>query len=118
MYPSGQWRGFWQQEGFGRQPMEEFTIAFKGRQIRGHGRDIVGTFTIRGECEPATGAIAMIKHYLGRHTVRYQGAPDGEGSILGTWTIEGMLGEQSGPFLIQPAMPLDVGSLPIRELGR
>lgn len=112
MYPSGAWRGFWQQEGFGRQPMEEFQLSFENG-IRGRGVDVIGIFTISGECS-AEGRVKFVKQYLGRHTVHYEGAPDGEGSILGTWHIEHT--GYRGPFLLQPAKR-DVSHLPIRDLA-
>lgn len=113
MYPSGAWRGFWQQEGFGRQPMEEFHLTFDNGAIRGRGVDIVGAFTFRGEYD-AKGAVSLVKQYLGKHAVTYLGSPDGEGSILGTWTIE--QSPYKGPFLMQPVRETKVSDLPIRDL--
>src|SRR5947209_1060263 len=104
MYPSGAWRGFWQQEGYGRQPMQEFQLDFAGGAVHGRGIDVIGPFTIRGQCE-ADGTIAFVKQYLAKHAVIYRGQPDGEGSILGTWNIaDGVFGASlKGPFLMQPS---------------
>ena len=114
MYPSGVWRGFWVQEMYGRQPMEAFELHFHGRDVSGHGRDVIGRFTFSGECNPQTGHLRLVKQYLGRHKVTYRGRPDGEGSILGTWHI----GEvASGPFLIRPVLTRPRGDEPIQEIG-
>lgn len=101
MYPSGPWQGFWEQPELGRQPMKDFVLRFEGNTITGEGEDIVGPFVFHGHCDPRTGRITMIKQYLGRHRVHYAGEPDGEGSIFGTWHIEGY---NSGPFLIRPVI--------------
>src|SRR5579864_828092 len=42
MYPSGAWRGYWQQEIFGRQTMHDLTLRFKGGRIDGEGYDCIG----------------------------------------------------------------------------
>ena len=119
MSPSGAWRGFWQQEGYGRQPMEEFQLVFAGGEVRGRGIDVIGPFTIRGECE-ADGTIAFVKQYLAKHAVIYRGQSDGEGSILGTWCIEndifGVV--YKGPFLMQPARPVIPNDLPISDITK
>ena len=83
MFPSGVWRGFWEQQECGRQPMEAFELHFRGGLATGHGRDVVGRFTFHGEYDEKTGRVTLVKQYLGRHQVVYDGRPDGEGSILG-----------------------------------
>lgn len=114
MYPSGSWRGFWQQEFFGRQEMEQFELHFLEGRIRGQGTDIVGPFLFRGEYDDQ-GNVTLIKQYVGKHTVVYRGQPDGEGSILGTWAIGA---DWSGPFLMQPVRPRLPSDAPIRDLSR
>ena len=114
MYPSGQWEGFWQQVGWGRQPMTQFMLNFAGGKITGKGRDVVGRFTYAGEYDEQTGRVVMIKQYLGRHQVVYVGQPDGEGCIQGTWTIEGY---DTGPFLLRPVVRRPRGDEPIQEIG-
>ena len=120
MYPSGVWRGFWQQEGFGRQTMREFELRFKGERIVGSGTDIVGPFTVRGECNPSNGHVVMVKQYHNKHAVTYDGGPDGEGSIQGTWQIDGSLFGVTwkGPFLMQPVVAPTPGDDGIREIGK
>jgi hypothetical protein len=119
MYSSGSWRGFWQQDGFGRQSMEQFTLAFHADRITGHGVDIIGPFRFDGRVD-SQGHVQLIKRYLGRHTVIYTGEPDGEGSILGTWSIEDDRFGISfrGPFLMQPVRDIRAAiAEPIRDLA-
>jgi hypothetical protein len=98
MYPSGAWRGFWEQPMFGKQSMRQLTLRFEGGRIDGDGVDVIGRFTFTGTYDDA-GGVALIKQYVGRHQVLYRGAYDGEGSVLGRWSI----GEYwSGPFALAP----------------
>ena len=113
MYPSGPWKGFWHQDGFGRQEMEQFELHFStDGTVRGQGSDMVGVFTFRGHYEPANGTILMTKQYLGKHTVEYAGRPDGEGKIVGEWNIREVW---RGPFSLHPVVG---GDLPIQEIVR
>jgi hypothetical protein len=101
MYPSGAWRGFWQQKGWGQQLMHDLQLRFEGGVIEGEGRDIIGPFTFRGKYDNR-GSVTLVKQYLGRHSVLYRGSYDGEGTIFGTWSI----GEiWSGPFALSPIRP-------------
>lgn len=112
MYPSGLWRGYWEQPVFGRQPMRDFLLRFSGEKVEGEGRDIIGRFTVRGTCDDR-GNVVMVKQYIGRHRVFYRGVYDGEGTIYGTWSI----GEHfSGPFALSPvrSAPPDA---PIRDIS-
>ena len=104
MYPSGVWRGFWQQKEFGRQPMEDFRLAFRDGIVTGSGTDVIGPFVFRGEYNTQTGRVSMMKQYLGRHRVLYDGHPDGEGCIGGTWSIPGVGDVYTGPFLLRPVI--------------
>ena len=113
MYPSGTWQGFWEQLGFGRQPMERFELRFRGRAVTGRGVDVIGRFTMVGDCDAQTGRVRMTKHYVGKHRVEYDGQPDGEGCIGGTWRIEP---DWSGKFLMQPTLPRPTGEEPIQEI--
>ena len=98
MYPSGAWRGFWEQTMFGKQPMRQLTLRFEGGRIDGDGVDVIGRFTFTGSYDEG-GSVALIKQYMGLHQVLYRGAYDGEGSILGRWSI----GDHwSGPFALAP----------------
>jgi hypothetical protein len=116
MYPSGLWDGFWQQTGWGRQAMREFHLAFSSDRISGQGTDVVGPFTISGTLDRSTGGVAFRKQYVGAHAVTYIGRPDGEGSILGTWTIDNGYAKYEGSFLIKPVVKRDEGWDEIREI--
>jgi hypothetical protein len=123
MFPSGVWRGFWVQEWHGRQEMEAFELHFRDGEVTGHGRDIVGRFVFQGEYDEKTGHVRMVKQYLGKHQVFYDGRPDGEGSILGKWTIrldlpDGKVWESTGPFRLHPDVPRPTGDEPIYEIRK
>ena len=113
MYPSGRWDGFWEQPAFGRQAMTPFFLRFEDGTVAGEGKDIIGKFAFTGRYESATGAVRLVKQYLGKHQVAYEGRPDGEGSILGTWSIGA---DWTGPFLIRPVMARPRGDEPIHEI--
>ncbi len=114
MYPSGRWQGFWVQSTYGRQAMTPFYLHFANGQVTGEGKDMVGRFIFSGTYDEATGAVRMVKQYIGKHRVVYVGQPDGEGSIQGTWNI----GEyEKGPFLLRPAIAKPSGDEPIQEIG-
>src|SRR5262249_17501060 len=87
VYLSGRWDGFWVQTHVGRQSMTAFALRFDRGVITGEGRDMVGRFVFSGNYDESTGAVRMVKQYLGKHAVLYVGHPDGEGSIQGTWSI-------------------------------
>ncbi len=114
MYPSGRWDGFWVHPVVGRGPMSPLTLRFAAGRVSGEGRDAVGPFTFDGEYDETTGAVRLVKQYLGKHAVLYVGHPDGEGSIAGTWSI-GRFG--SGPFLLRPALRKPTGAEPIQDIG-
>ncbi|MGH7139697.1 MAG: hypothetical protein ACREHD_28490 [Pirellulales bacterium] len=90
------WRGYWEQRGWGRQPMRNLTLEFAGGIVRWQGVDCIGRFTFEGTCD-AQGVVAMVKQYLGRHQVLYQGQFDGEGTIFGRWSIRPF---DSGEFVL------------------
>ncbi len=112
MYPSGQWRGYWEQPGYGRQFMNDFTLRFADGQIKGSGQDMVGLFVIEGEYDQ--GHIHFVKQYLGRHHVIYSGQYDGEGVIHGTYLVEES--GYTGPFALSPVPPKISPDAPIQEI--
>ena len=114
MYPSGRWDGFWVQRLWGRQAMTPFFLRFADGKVSGEGRDMVGRFTFSGSYDETTGAVRMVKQYIGKHQVLYVGQPDGEGSIQGTWFIGNL---DSGSFLLRPALPKPTCDEPIQEIG-
>ena len=97
MPQTGVWRGWWEQEVFGKQEMHDLTLNFDGCTITGTGRDIVGAFTFRGQHDDQ-GSVTLIKQYHGRHCVHYQGTYDGEGTIYGKWFIPD---RWTGPFVLR-----------------
>lgn len=111
MYPSGTWRGYWEQQLWGRQPMGPLVLRFADGRIEGEGRDVIGPFVFEGEYD-AQGAIRMVKQYLGRHQVIYTGTYDGEGTIFGRWSIPPFW---SGPFALSPVVGRAPPDAPIEE---
>ncbi|MCU0876397.1 MAG: hypothetical protein MUF06_01210 [Pirellulaceae bacterium] len=87
--PSIACAGWWEEVGYGRQPMHQLKLRISGSQISGSGTDIVGPFTLQGTIS-AGGGVAMVKQYLGQHQVDYLGTYDGEGTMFGEWRL--------GPF--------------------
>lgn len=98
MYPSGPWRGYWEQHGYGRQPMRGLVFRLSEGLIEGEGTDIVGAFTFSGQYD-SDGFVTMVKQYVGQHQVLYQGRYDGEGTISGLWSIGQW---DSGAFALRP----------------
>jgi hypothetical protein len=78
--------------------MGPLVLRFENGRIDGEGRDVIGPFTFEGEYDDG-GAIRMVKQYLGRHQVFYQGTYDGEGTIFGQWSIPPLW---SGSFALSP----------------
>jgi hypothetical protein len=113
MYPSGKWRGFWEQAVWGRQAMRDLTLRFAGGRVEGGGVDAIGRFTFRGVYGD-DGTVVLVKQYLGRHQVLYRGVSDGEGTIAGEWSIGSAW---RGPFALSPdgfTVPADA---PILTVG-
>ena len=52
--------------------------------IEGEGDDCIGSFTFRGRYD-AQGKVSMVKQYIGKHRLSYEGNYDGEGTIFGQW---------------------------------
>jgi hypothetical protein len=115
MYPSGTWRGYWDQEEiYGRQPMGPLVLRFRDGRIEGEGRDIISPFTFAGEYDEQ-GAVRMVKQYHGErsHRVFYVGTYDGEGTIFGQWRIPPFW---SGAFALSPVVGKPAADAPIEEL--
>ena len=124
MYPSGVWHGFWEQEFYGKQAMQAFELHFNADTVRGRGIDIVGPFRIMGRWDATNGGLSFVKFYLGKHQVYYEGRPEGEGCILGQWSIreKNHFGADTnilyqGNFLLQPVWPKPTGNEPIVDIG-
>lgn len=84
-------RGWWEQDFYGRQPMEDLALAVDGRLLAGAGRDVVGRFSLEGFVA-TDGRVSIEKRYLGRHSVFYEGQTDGEGRLWGMWALPGYQG--------------------------
>ncbi|HZY91123.1 MAG TPA: hypothetical protein VFE78_40240 [Gemmataceae bacterium] len=112
MYPSGAWKGFWDQSANGRQEMRGLTLRFVGGTVEGKGRDMVGRFTFRGRYDDQ-GHVTMVKQYVGRHQVIYEGRYDGEGTIFGQWSIDDM---GWGKFALSPVRARPAPDAPIEPL--
>jgi hypothetical protein len=113
MYASGHWNGYWEQPGFGRQPMQDFELYFADGAVRGRGRDIVGPFQIEGAYD-GRGVVKFVKQYIGKHRVMYDGLHDGEGTIFGNWSIPPLW---AGTFALRPVRSQADPNLPITEIG-
>ncbi len=111
MFPSGKWRGFWEAAGWGRRWMEPLELRFDDGRVEGEGSDCIGRFTFAGT--QSGGVVRLVKQYIGKHSVNYLGRVDGEGVIVGQWTIGQ---EWSGPFALIPLIET-VGELEIQELA-
>lgn len=68
--------------------MTELRLKFDSGVILGTGRDIIGPFTFHGTIDNQ-GHVAMVKQYIGQHSVDYVGIYDGEGLLYGDWHIGG-----------------------------
>jgi len=88
--------GWWEQEGYGRQPMNDLTLSFSDGKLSGVGSDIVGEFEFRGLL--SDDRIYLFKQYLGQHSIEYHGISIGEGIYTGDWTCYGEVG---GKWLIR-----------------
>ena len=82
--------GWWEQAGFGRQPMTGLELSFSNGRIQGRGTDIVGEFEMEGEL--TEDKISLRKHYIGKHSIDYRGTSVGEGAYTGTWSSCGFHG--------------------------
>ncbi|MFO0811175.1 MAG: hypothetical protein U0746_21305 [Gemmataceae bacterium] len=100
---------WWEQAIYGRQPMNEFCSRFDDGDVSGGGVDVVGRFTVRGDYDDR-GTIRLIKQYVGKHVVCYEGRQDGEGTIVGQWSIPPLW---SGPFALRPVVSPDTPILVI-----
>lgn len=112
MYPSGEWKGFWDQAIFGRQEMRGLVLRFAGGAVEGEGRDVIGPFTFCGRYD-GQGHVTLVKQYLGRHEVLYQGRYDGEGTIFGQWSIDELW---TGKFALSPVRTRPATDAPIEPL--
>jgi hypothetical protein len=107
------WTGWWEQRGLGRRMMHNLVldVAADGTVVGG-GEDCVGSFTFTGQLR-ADGTISLVKQYIGRHRVSYEGHNSGEG-IFGTWHISNFW---TGRFALRPFAESKMGHGEIQELA-
>lgn len=112
-YPSGPWTGFFVQPVLSGRHWMELSLTFRDGQIRGDGRDWVGSFLIRGRYDQQEGKCWWTKSYLGKHDVAYVGYNEGKG-IWGTWEMKSPAWK--GGFHIWPkGMGLGAGNVLAEE---
>jgi len=87
-FPSGPWKGFFLQPMLPGRHWMELSLTFQRGELRGDGRDWVGTFLIKGRYDVETGKCWWTKQYLRKHAIGYQGYNEGKG-IWGTWELSG-----------------------------
>ena len=88
--------GWWEQQGYGRQPMRDLRLTFSNGNLSASGSDIVGQFEFSGSL--FEGEIYLLKQYLGKHRIEYHGVSLGEGLYAGDWSSFGYPG---GRWLIR-----------------
>ena len=93
---SGRWRGYWEAAGWGRRPMQ-LTLRLGDGLIDGEGDDCIGPFTFQGHYD-SRGKVVMVKQYIGKHSLIYEGDYDGEGTIFGQWSYSPLW---TGAFALQ-----------------
>ena len=81
----------------GRHEMD-FYLDFKNNTVRGGGSDDIGAFNWRGTYDTKLATCNLLKHYMGNHSVIYEGFAD-ENGIWGIWKIPPF---QQGGFHIWP----------------
>jgi hypothetical protein len=64
----------------------ELHLSFHQGVMTGEGRDMIGSFLIRGKYNLDDGKCHWSKKYIGKHDVYYQGYNEGKG-IWGVWEI-------------------------------
>ena len=107
------WTGWWEQRGLGRRTMHNLVLDVAANGVvKGGGDDCIGPFTFAGQFR-ADGTVSLIKQYIGRHWVSYEGLNSGEG-IFGTWCISGLW---TGKFALRPIAESPAAHDEIQELA-
>jgi hypothetical protein len=106
------WNGWWEQLGLGRQKMHNLELEVDPMgTVTGEGEDCIGPFTLQGRFR-LDGSVSLVKQYLGRHRVYYEGNNSGEG-IFGTWHIPAF---GLGRFALRPMADVSAELDQIEEL--
>jgi hypothetical protein len=85
-FPSGPWQGFFLMTHLPGRHRMELHLSFRQGAMAGEGRDMIGTFLIRGKYKVEDGRCTWTKRYINKHDVAYQGYNEGKG-IWGVWEI-------------------------------
>lgn len=109
-FPSGPWRGYWDQSLVRGWMDLQFTFA-AGR-ISGWGHDALGDFVVSGRYDLSTGQVTFEKLIINRHLVNYQGECRA-GMIAGRWSIPN---DDQGPFRVWPKALGDQGPIEAQQV--
>jgi hypothetical protein len=120
-FPSGPWRGFFLMSHWPGRHQMELLLSFRQGVMTGEGRDMIGSFLIRGKYNLDDGKCHWTKRYIGKHDVAYQGFNEGKG-IWGLWEIPPSsrggfhiwpeaMGDPTSPHLAEAA------DLPVEEIA-
>lgn len=85
-FPSGPWQGFFLMTHLPGRHRMDLHLSFRQGAMEGEGRDMIGTFLIRGKYKIEDGRCTWTKRYISKHDVAYQGYNEGKG-IWGVWEI-------------------------------
>jgi hypothetical protein len=85
-FPSGPWLGFFLMAHLPGRHTMELDLSFRQGVMTGEGRDMIGSFLIRGKYNLDDGKCRWTKRYIGKHDVAYHGYNEGKG-IWGLWEI-------------------------------
>lgn len=112
----GRWGGWWEQQTFGRQEMTGLVLDIDpSGAVSGSGTDCIGAFHFRGRFGPR---VTLVKQYVGRHALEYDGENTGEG-VYGMWRTPGMPpipGWTMGQFALYPLRGDGAGHGAMREI--
>ena len=108
-FPSGPWTGFFLDKRLPGKHRMELRLTFQSGGMAGEGRDLVGTFRVKGRYDVVTGKCHFHKRYVGKHDVYYDGYNEGKG-IWGVWQLTDAGMTFRGGFHIWPeGMPDPTG---------
>eukprot|EP00053_Salpingoeca_punica_P000010 m.26945 g.26945 ORF g.26945 m.26945 type:complete len:290 (-) comp10008_c0_seq1:316-1185(-) len=122
LYPSGAWRGYYNQYGSNHDLCEYYLSFYATEQydlvsVTGGGSDDVGQYTIKGLCNPCTRRISFQKTYIAGtgnprenlgHTVEYRGygGAQAEHGFQGKWYVHTHRYRGNGMFHLWPSQAM------------
>ena len=107
--------GWWEQAGYGRQPMDDLRLTFSDGAIFGSGTDMIGDFQMRGELKDDK--IYLHKQYIGQHAIEYHGASIGEGAYSGIWSCDGIPGGNWFIAFVRSSESANASTSNVQEIG-